>query len=727
MNKEKKKTSFLNSLHLRRNIGFSAHVDSGKTTLTERVLSITQQKRNMGFVDKGSTTTDYMEEEKKRGITIQSAAVTAYWKEHQLNIIDTPGHKDFTAEVERSLRVLDGAIILLDGKKGVEPQTKTVWNQSKKYNVSRIIFVNKIDGIENSNKFEETLESIKNKLTKDILVLQIPIGFGKEFEGIVDIISKEAYYYDKVSNEPKKGKIPDCLIEKVKDYHDVLLNKIIEFDDEIFSNYLEGKEIKKEEIKRIIRKKTISLQCFPVFCGSAFRNVGIDLVLDGIIDYLPSPSDIKKISLFNLDNKEKSDISFNYSSGDELGFFALVFKTTKDKKGRKITFVRIYSGEINKNSILYNVNKKTEIRINSLMKIQANEVINIENAFAGDIISIGGKLEETFTGDTITEISNRNKKLVLETIKFSDPVISQAIEARDRNSSEKLIKALVDLKKRDPSIDFSSEGRIIICGMGQLHLDVSIGELEKIINSEIKISLPEISYRETITKSIIQKKVVLKKQTGGSGHFASITINIEPNESNKGFEFINITKGTGMTSSQVEEVEEGFKEVLSEGLLMNYPIVDIKITLIEGASHSVDTNKGDFKSVATLVFRGNGLEARKELANKLGVILLEPIMNLNISSFPNSSLNDILGNINSRRAENIEIEYNEEENNTSEQNYLINCLIPLKETIGLDESNLIRTLNNLTQGTANVNIEFSFYKEVPSEITEEISKEKILK
>ncbi|CAG8546400.1 4492_t:CDS:2 [Paraglomus occultum] len=565
-----------------------AHIDAGKTTTTERILYHSGKIHKMGEVHEGKAQMDFMDQEQERGITIQSAATTVYWQGHQINIIDTPGHVDFTAEVERSLRVLDGGIVVLDGKKGVEAQTETVWRQAKKYKIPRLIFINKMDGVDNVEKFDENLKSIREKLHTIPLPVQFPIGAGRELEGVVDIIEQKAYYCQMGDKEEKYQikDIPTNLLEKAKQYRRELIEKIIEHDEKLALKYLEGEQLSVEEIKKLLRQATLTGKHFPVFCGSAYKYVGVKLVLNGVVDYLPSPLDMAEIPVFSLRDKNKA-------------------------------------GKILANSYIYNVNQDKKERISQLVRVHANDKEKIKEVGAGDIAA-AINLEHTIT---------------------------------DKET-----------------------GQMIIAGMGELHLEVSMERLRREYKLDIESKPPK---------------------TGGRGHDARIWITFEPNKG-KGFEFVDAKKGQDMSSKDAEEVKEGLEEAMSSGLLLNYPLLDVKATLLGGKRHEVDTQPGDFKNAAVLAFREN-----KE---KLGLVLLEPIMQLQVI-VPKDYMGDILANLGSRRAT---IENTKEE----EDNTYIDGKIPLKEIL-----NYSTILRQLTKGRGTYSMHLSHYQEVPKETLEKILKE----
>jgi elongation factor G len=694
-----------------RNIGIIAHIDAGKTTTTERILFHSGKTHKIGEVHEGKATMDFMDQEQERGITIQSAATTVYWQNYQVNIIDTPGHVDFTAEVERSLRVLDGGIVVLDGKKGVEAQTETVWRQAKKYKVPRIIFINKMDGVDRIEKFDENLKSIRDKLQADPLPVQFPIGVGRDLKGLVDIVEQKAYYCE-LGNEKEEYQIKDIpseLLEKTKKYRQELIGKIIDQDDNLAAKYLlEGKDLSIEEIKSLLRKATLTGNYYPTFCGSAYKYLGIKLVLNGVVDYLPSPYDIPGITVFSPQDKNKQEV-VNYDSN--LPCLALVFKIVVDKYNNKLTFFRVYYGKVLANSYVYNVNKGRKERISRLVRMSADDQEEIKEVGAGDIAAAIG-LNSTVTGDTF---GDENNPLVMEKIDFAETVISQAIEPKTNEDKDKLVVALEKLKVQDPSFRYwidQETRQMIIAGMGELHLDVMAERLRREYKLELETKPPKISYRETITKEIENLEAWYKKKTGGRGHDARIWVNFEPNKG-KGFEFVDAKKGQDMSDNDAKEVREGIEEAMSSGLLLNYPILDVKVTLLGGKRHAVDTQPGDFKSAAILAFRGDSREEKKEKAEKMGAVLLEPIMQVEVI-VPKDYMGDILANLASRRAI---IESTEEK----EGETYISSKTPLKEIL-----NYANILRQLTKGRGTYSMELAHYQEVPNNVLEEILKEEKL-
>ncbi|CFW93146.1 Elongation factor G [endosymbiont DhMRE of Dentiscutata heterogama] len=704
-----------------RNFGNSAHIDAGKTTTTEAMLYLAGRIRAVGTVHEGTAKMDFMDQEQERGITIQSAATNFWWQDHRMNLIDTPGHVDFTAEVERSLRVLDGAIIILDGKKGVEAQTETVWRQAKKYRLPRLIFINKMDGVDNIGRFDECLKSIREKLRAVPLVVQFPIGAGRELEGLIDIVEQKAHYFqlgDKDENYQTK-EIPSHLIKKTQKYRQELLEKLVEIELEkmveegreespILQKYEKKEELSGAEIKKLLRQATLTGRYFPTFCGSAYKHVGVKLLLDGVVDYLPSPLDVPKITVYSPRDKNKTgEINCN----SPLSCLALAFKIIFDDYNNKLTFFRVYAGKVESNSYVYNVNKKRKERVSRLFLMHANDKEIIKEVGAGNIaVAIG--LENTVTGDTLGE---ENSPWLLENIEFAEPVISQAIEPKTNEDKNKLKIALDKLKIQDPGFNYWTDretGQMIIAGMGEVHLEVLVERLRREFKLAIESKQQRVSYRETITKKLAEVWGEYKKQTGGSGHFARVKLAFEPNPG-KGFEFVDAKKGQEMSDKDAEEVKEGLEESMSSGLLLSYPLLDIKATLLEGKRHEVDTKPGDFKNAAVLAFRGDGVAEKEKRIKELGVVLLEPIMQITVI-VPKDYLGDTLASLGRCHAV---IENTEEKEGES----FITGKAPLRETL-----NYLATLRQLTGGRGAYSSYLSHYQAVARDTLEEILKEKKL-
>lgn len=682
-------------MKLIRNIGVMAHIDAGKTTTSERILFLAGKIYKIGETHEGQSQLDWMEQEKERGITITSAATTVFWKEFQINIIDTPGHVDFTAEVERSLRVLDGAILVVDAQAGVEPQTETVWRQANNYETPRIIFLNKMD--KTGANFFYSLKSVEDKLNASSLVLQLPIGSENDFQGIVDIVTQKAYYFKSkdIDENFETGEVPENLVSKLSQYRQLLVEKIIEYDEELASKYLDNNFLSESEIKLLVRKATITGKHFPIFCGTAFKHMGVRFLLDAVVDYLPSPNDSKKIKAFSVkDNSEVVQIG----PGDCA---ALAFKIMNDPFG-KLTFLRVYSGRITANSYLFNSNNQKMERISRLLRIHANKREEIKEIVAGDIAAAVG-LKNTGTGNTLC---GENKQFLLETINFADPVISLAIEPKTKTDQDKISFSLGKISEEDPTFKYYSDaetGQMIISGMGELHLDVIVERLKREYSVQVNIGKPEVAYRETIKNSIEAEGKYIK-QSGGHGQYGHVWIKFEPNP-NKGFEFFDAIKGGVIPKEYINPVKEGLIDSISSGLLLGYPMVDIKATLFDGSYHDVDSSELAFKIASSICFR--------ESKSKLKIVLLEPVMKLEIT-VPDEYYGDIINNIVSRRGS---VENAEKIGNL----YKIHVKSPLSEMSGYST-----TLRSLTQGRGNYSMELASYEEVPEYITEELIKKRNL-
>lgn len=682
-------------IKLIRNIGVMAHIDAGKTTTSERILFLAGKIYKIGETHEGQSQLDWMDQEKERGITITSAATTVFWKDCQINIIDTPGHVDFTAEVERSLRVLDGAILVVDAQAGVEPQTETVWRQADKYQTPRIVFLNKMD--KTGADFFYSLKSVEDKLNASCLVLQLPIGSENDFQGVVDVISQKAFFFKlkDVEENFEIKEVPSFLLDKLSSYRQLLIEKVLEHDENLASKYLEGNSLTDEEIRFLVRKATVTGKHFPVFCGTAFKNIGIKFLLDGVVDYLPSPLDCSETKAFSV--KDSSQI-VKIGDGDCA---ALAFKIMNDPFG-KLTFLRVYSGKVLSNSYLYNSTKQKTERISRLLRMHANKREEIKEISAGDIaVAVG--LKNTNTGDTLCE---ENKQLLLETISFADPVISLAIEPKTKHDQDKISISLGKISEEDPTFRYYSDletGQMIISGMGELHLDVIVERLKREYDVQVNVGKPEVAYRETI-KNTVENEGKYIKQSGGHGQYGHVWIKFEPNP-NKGFEFVDAIKGGVIPKEYINPVKEGLIESISSGLLLGYPMVDIKATLYDGSFHDVDSSELAFKIASSICFR--------ESKSKLKIVLLEPVMKLEVV-VPDEYYGDIINNIISRRGS---IEDAEKHGNL----YKIYAKSPLSEMAGYST-----TLRSLTKGRGTYSMQLHAYEEVPEYITEELLKKKNL-
>lgn len=682
-------------ISLIRNIGVMAHIDAGKTTTSERILFLAGKIYKIGETHEGQSQLDWMDQEKERGITITSAATTVFWNQFQINIIDTPGHVDFTAEVERSLRVLDGAILVVDAQAGVEPQTETVWRQANNYETPRLVFLNKMD--KTGANFFYSLKSIEDKLNASSLVLQLPIGSENEFRGVVDVVTQKAYYFkakDVLENFEIR-EVPQDLLAQLSHYRQLLVEKVIEHDEELASKYLEGAVLSEAEIKMLVRRATITGQHFPVFCGTAFKHMGIRLLLDAVVDYLPSPFDSKEIKAFSA--KDPAEV-VKIGPGNCA---ALAFKIMNDPFG-KLTFLRVYSGKVLANSYLYNSTKQKTERISRLLRMHANKREEIKEIVAGDIaVAVG--LKNTSTGNTLCE---ENKQVLLETINFADPVISLAIEPRTKSDQDKITTSLGRISEEDPTFKYYSDvetGQMIISGMGELHLDVIVERLKREYDVQVNVGKPEVAYRETI-RNTVETEGKYIKQSGGHGQYGHVWIKFEPNPG-KGFEFVDAIKGGVIPREYINPVKEGLVDSISTGLLLGYPMVDIKATLYDGSYHDVDSSEIAFKIAASTCFR--------ESKSKLRVVLLEPIMKLEVT-VPDEYYGDIINNVVSRRGS---VEDAEKIGNL----YKIHVKSPLSEMSGYST-----TLRSLTQGRGNYSMELASYEEVPEYITEDLLKKRNL-
>jgi elongation factor G len=679
-------------LELIRNIAVIAHIDAGKTTTTERFLYYTGRTYKIGNVDEGTTVMDFMQQERERGITIKAAATTTSWGQHRINIIDTPGHVDFTAEVERSLRVLDGGVVVLDAVQGVEAQSETVWRQADKYRVPRICFINKMDRV--GANFERTIEMIVDRLHAVPLPVQLPIGSEENFEGIVDLVEQKAWRYNIDPDvKPEEMPIPSDLQERVKKYRQELIEKLGESDDKIMESYLSDGDINVSDIKKALRRVTIVNKCVPVLCGSSLKNKGIQALLDAVVDYLPSPLDMP--SLFAIDPKTNEKIECK--PNDEAPFVALAFKVVTDPYMGRLVYLRVYSGILEAGATVLNSLRDKKERIGRLLLMHANHREEINSADTGAIVATLG-LKETFTGDTIC---NPIRPLVLESIRFPEPVISVAVEPKSRADQDKLGEALRKMSDEDPTfkVEYDEEtGQIVISGMGELHLDVIVSRMLTEFGVNAKIGNPQVAYKETITVPV-EAEGKFVRQTGGHGQFGHVWVRIEPLEKGKGFEFVENIKGGTIPRKFIGPTEAGIKEAMLSGILAGYPLVDIKATLYDGTYHDVDSSDLAFKMAGSL--------ALKEGARKAKPIILEPIMKLEIMA-PDQFMGDLIGDLNSRRGhiENIE---------TRNAMCTIHGFIPLAQTFGY--STIIRSL---TQGRATYSMEFSSYQEIPRDLAEEI-------
>ncbi len=680
------------ALEMTRNIGIMAHIDAGKTTTTERILFFTGKNYKLGEVHDGSATTDWMEQEKERGITITSAAITAEWRKNRINVIDTPGHVDFTVEVERSLRVLDGAVTVLDGKNGVEPQTETVWRQGTNYGVPRIVFVNKMDAT--GADFEMCVETLHKRLEANAHPIQYPIGSEQKFEGIVDIIKQKAYHFEgDRGTKVVESEVPANLKEKVATLRDQLLEKISQFDDELMMKYLDGAEITIPEIKKVIRKAVINGEFFPVLCGSAYKNKGIQLVLDAVIDYLPSPLDLPPTKGILPDGSE----GVRHATDDEP-FSSLAFKIMADPFVGKLAYFRVYSGVAKTGSYVYNSTKGIRERFGRLVQMHANMRNDIDEVDCGDIAAAVG-LKNTTTGDTLCD---EDHPIILEQMIFPEPVIHQAIEPKSRGDQDKLTMGLSKLAEEDPTFKAYTNqetGQTIIAGMGELHLDIIVDRLRREYKVEANVGAPQVSYRETITQAAECEGRYIK-QSGGRGQYGHVWIKFEPNPG-KGYEFLDAIVGGSVPREYIKPTDAGLQEAMTRGIQAGFPAIDIKATLFDGSYHDVDSNEMAYRIAASM--------ALKETVKKCRPIILEPIMSVEVT-VPNEYMGDVMGDINSRRGA---IEGMEQRGNAQ----VIRSHVPLAEMFGYATD-----LRSNTQGRGNYTMQFSRYEEAPKSVTEKIIK-----
>ena len=680
-------------LEMYRNIGIMAHIDAGKTTTTERILYYTGVNHKIGETHDGAATMDWMEQEQERGITITSAATTCYWKGHRINIIDTPGHVDFTVEVERSLRVLDGAVTVFDSVAGVEPQSETVWRQADKYNVPRICFCNKMDRI--GANFYRCWEMIVDRLGARPMAIQLPIGAEAEFKGIIDLVTMKAIIYtgDTADSPIEETDIPADMKEKAEEYHNQLVEMAVEQDEKAMEDYLEGKEISVETIKKCIRKGTLSQDFVPVLCGTAFKNKGVQPLLDAVVEYLPSPTDIPAIRGV----KPGTDIEEDRRPSDSEPLSALAFKIMNDPFVGSLTFTRIYSGVMNAGSYVYNSVKDKKERIGRMLLMHANKRDDIKEAYAGDIIALAG-LKDTTTGDTLCD---PDKPIVLENMVFPDPVIQLAVEPKTKADVEKMGLALARLAMEDPSFKVSSDpesGQTIIAGMGELHLDIIVDRLKREFKVDANVGDPQVAYRETITKPC-DIEYTHKKQSGGAGQFAKVKIKFEPTEDHTGFEFINTVVGGNVPKEYIPGVEKGLRSAMDSGVLAGYPVTGVRCNLYDGAYHEVDSNVMCFEIAARAAFR----EGMRQADAKI----LEPIMKVEVVT-PEEYMGDIIGDLNSRRGL---VNGMDQRGNAR----VIDAFVPLANMFGY-----VNTLRSLSQGRAQFTMIFDHYSEVPRDIAETI-------
>ena len=680
------------SLAMTRNIGIMAHIDAGKTTTTERILFYTGKTHKIGETHEGTATMDWMAQEQERGITITSAATTAFWKGHRINIIDTPGHVDFTVEVERSLRVLDGSVTVFCAKGGVEPQSETVWRQADNYRVPRMAYVNKMD-ITGAN-FYNVVEMMKDRLKCNAVPIQLPIGAEDTFTGIIDLVRMVAEIYeDDLGTKIDETAIPDDMKEKAQEYHDALVEAVAETDEELMMKYLDGEELTVEEIKGAIRKATIDNTMVPVTCGTSYRNKGVQMLLDAIVDYMPAPTDVPDIKGVDPRTEEET----TRPSSDDAPFAALAFKIATDPFVGKLCFFRVYSGTIDAGTQVYNSSKDNNERIGRILQMHANHRQDIETCYAGDIAAAVG-LKATTTGDTLCDPKN---PVILENMVFPEPVISLAIEPKTKAGQEKMGIALSKLAEEDPTFrTYTNEetGQTIISGMGELHLEIIVDRLLREFKVEANVGAPQVAYKETIRKSADVNEMY-KRQSGGKGQYGHVKIIAEPNESGKGYEFINKIVGGAIPKEYIPAVDAGIRGAMQAGVLAGYPVVDVKVTLYDGSFHEVDSSEMAFKIAGSMAF--------KEAMRKADPVILEPIMKV-VVIVPEDYMGDVIGDLNSRRGQ---IQGMEARIGAQQ----INAFVPLSEMFGYSND-----LRSKTQGRGQYTMEPSHYIEVPKSIAEKI-------
>lgn len=679
-----------------RNIGIMAHIDAGKTTTTERILFYTGKTHKLGETHEGASQMDWMEQEKERGITITSAATTAEWKSHRVNIIDTPGHVDFTVEVERSLRVLDGAVAVFCAKGGVEPQSENVWRQADNYKVPRIAFVNKMDII--GADFLRVVQMMKDRLGANAVAVQLPIGAEDDFEGIIDLFNMKAYYnIDDLGREQEEREIPANMVAQAEEYREIMVEKIAELDEELTMKFLEGEEISVEELKAALRKGVIEVKINPVFCGTAYRNKGVPLLLNGVVEYMPSPLDVPAITGVLLDGETEEE----RHSSDEEPFSALAFKIMADPFVGKLAFFRVYSGILKSGSYVLNSTKNKKERIGRILQMHANTRAEITEVYAGDIAAAVG-LKDTTTGDTLCDQDN---PIILESMEFPEPVISVAIEPKTKAAQEKMGTALQKLSEEDPTFRVRTDeetGQTIISGMGELHLEIIVDRLLREFKVEANVGAPQVAYRETIKNAVdIEHKYA--KQSGGRGQYGHVKIRMFPQEPGAGYEFVNATVGGSVPREYIGPVDQGIQGAMEAGILAGYPVVDVKVELYDGSYHEVDSSEMAFKVAASMAF--------KDGMRKANPIILEPMFKVEVVT-PEEYMGDVMGDINSRRGR---IEGMEARIGGAQA---INAMVPLSQMFGYSTD-----LRSATQGRATYTMIFDHYEEVPASIAKKIMEE----
>ena len=683
------------SLEMTRNIGIMAHIDAGKTTTTERILFYTGKTHKIGETHDGAATMDWMEQEQERGITITSAATTCFWKDHRINIIDTPGHVDFTVEVERSLRVLDGSVTVLCAKGGVEPQSETVWRQADKYHVPRMVYVNKMDIM--GADFYRVVDMMKERLKCSAVPIRLPIGAEADFKGIIDLVIMKAYYYnDDLGVDVEVKDIPEDMVEMAQKYHDELIEHVAEQDDALLEKYFNGEELTVDEIKTCIRKSTIANHMVPVVCGTSYRNKGVQLLLDAVVDYMPAPTDVPAIKGINPNTEEEEE----RHSSDSEPFSALAFKIATDPFVGKLCFFRVYSGKVEAGATVYNSTKDNNERMGRILQMHSNHRQDIDCCYAGDIAACVG-VKNTTTGDTLCDAKH---PIILESMEFPEPVIRVAIEPKTKAGQEKMAIALAKLAEEDPTFKCYTDeetGQTIIAGMGELHLEIIVDRLLREFRVEANVGKPQVAYRETITKPA-ESDTKYSRQSGGRGQYGHVKIRIEPNPE-KGYEFVNEVVGGAIPKEYIGPAETGIKGAMQSGVLAGFNVVDVKVTLYDGSFHEVDSSEMAFKIAGSMAF--------KDAMKKAGPVLMEPIMKVAIT-VPDEYMGDVIGDVNARRGQ---IQNTEVRTGAVQ----INAFIPLSNMFGYATA-----LRSKTQGRGQYSMEPSHYTEVPKSIAETIVKDK---
>jgi len=679
-----------------RNIGIAAHIDAGKTTTTERILFYTGLSHKIGEVHEGAATMDWMEQEQERGITITSAATTCFWKNHQINIIDTPGHVDFTIEVERSMRVLDGAVAVFCAVGGVQPQSETVWRQANKYGVPRMAFVNKMDRV--GADFFEVERQIKERLKSNAVPIQIPIGAEDNFQGVVDLVTMKAIIWDDEGYGQKfeVTDIPADLVDKANEYREKLIEAVAETSEELMEKYFGGEELTEEEIKKGIKQATLDMSMVPMLCGTAFKNKGVQPMLDAVVDYLPAPTEVQNIRGEDMDGNP-----VEVKSTDDGPFAALAFKIMTDPFVGQLTFIRVYRGIIEAGSYVYNSTKGKKERIGRLLKMHSNKREEIKELYAGEIGACVG-LKSTLTGDTLCD---EKEKVVLERMEFPDPVISVAVEPKTKADQEKMSIALQKLAEEDPSFRVHTDeesGQTIISGMGELHLEIIVDRMMREFKVEAEVGQPQVAYRETI-KTAVEQEYKYAKQSGGRGQYGHVFLRIEPVEPGSGYEFVDEIKGGVVPREYIPAVDKGVQEAMQNGILAGYPVEDVKVTLYDGSYHDVDSSEMAFKLAGSMCF--------KEGAKKANPVILEPIMKVEVE-VPEEYMGDVIGDLNRRRGQINSME-------DRHGNKIVNAFVPLAEMFGYSTD-----LRSATQGRGTYAMEFDHYEEVPKNVADEIIKKR---